>query len=106
MHNIPPEYEGECADEQREDQKAKLLQLGLTANPDQKIGRFLYFSYLKERFILALNAITFPSSSSFTSNSLTSAILRSLSDSDAVAIAFLAVSSQSLGDDATTSMVK
>ena len=62
------------------------------------------FSYLNERFILALNAAIFPLSSNFTSSSFTSAILRSLRDSDAVSIAFLTASSQLMGDDPTISI--
>ena len=61
-------------------------------------------SYFNENFILALYEAIFPSSSSLTSNSVTSPILRFQRDSHAVSTAFLAASSQLVGDDPTSSM--
>jgi hypothetical protein len=61
-------------------------------------------SYLNENFILARYEAIFPLSSSLTSNSVTSPILRFQMDSDAVSIAFLAASSQLVGDDPTSSI--
>lgn len=61
-------------------------------------------SYLNETLNLALYAAIFPLSSRVTSNSATSAILRFQIDSDAVSIAFLAASSQLVGDDPTSSI--
>ena len=61
-------------------------------------------SYFNENFILALYEAIFPLSSSLTSNSVTSPILRFQRDSDAASMAFLAASSQLVGDDPTSSI--
>ena len=61
-------------------------------------------SYFNENFILARYKAIFPSSSSLTSNSVTSPILRFQRDLDAVSIAFLAASSQLIEDDPTSSI--